>query len=284
VKQAGVYTILNLVTGRCYVGSSNHIPHRWDCHLSRLNNGKHANRALQTDWDALGADAFAWTVVERCETRDEAIRREQYHIDTTPDLYNAARRAGSGPPDGFKQSAEAKANVSRALKGRVVTWGAKVSESKRGKPMSALARAAHAVAMADPALRARMSVSGTGRQMPKWSEGRRAAQAVKCFTHTEESKAKMSASIRANLAEHPRVGVTPSAETRARMSAAQKGRIITVEARAKISATRKTRGIVMSAESREKWRQTRAGYQHSEETKAKMRDAWERRRLRKASA
>jgi len=282
VKQAGVYTILNLVTGKCYVGSSNNVAHRWECHLSRLNNGKHSLSALQSDWQRYGPDAFAWSLVEVCATRAEAIRREQYHIDTTPDLYNAARRAGSGPPDGFKASAETIEKMRAAMTGRVVTWGAKISAGKRGKPKTAEARAAHAAAMADPDVRARLSAAGKGRKMPSWSVERRAAS--RGFKHTAESKAKMSASMIVSRAVRQQVMPSPSAESNAKRSASLKGRIITAEHRAKISATRKERGIVMSAESREKWRATRAGYRHSEETKAKMSAAWIRRRAQKESA
>jgi len=118
MKQAGVYTILNLITGRCYVGSSLNVPKRLQYHLSQLNNGKHANAPLLADWVRYGTKAFSWNQVELCATRDEAIAAEQRHIDSTPNLYNMARRAGSGPRDGYRASDEAKRKMSEAMKGR----------------------------------------------------------------------------------------------------------------------------------------------------------------------
>ncbi len=139
MRQAGVYTILNLVTGRRYIGSSIDIPKRWGGHLSALNKGTNANLALQADWVKYGATAFSWNITERCDTRAEAIAAEQRHIDAHQDIYNAARRAGSGPPDGFKHTPETVARMSAALKGRKKSEAHKaaLSAAKRGKPCPA---------------------------------------------------------------------------------------------------------------------------------------------------
>jgi group I intron endonuclease len=47
---SGVYRILNLTTGQCYVGSAQDIYHRWRIHYGRLARGEH-NPKLQAAWD-----------------------------------------------------------------------------------------------------------------------------------------------------------------------------------------------------------------------------------------
>jgi len=136
MRQTGVYIILNLLNGRAYVGSSVHVPQRWREHLSALNLGKHANIALQSDWNQHGSRAFSWSQVEKSETRNDAIRAEQRHIDAHANLYNAARRAGSGPRDGFKHTPESRAKMSATKKGRPKSaeHRQKLGDSRRGVP------------------------------------------------------------------------------------------------------------------------------------------------------
>lgn len=87
-----------------------------------------------------------------------------------------------------------------------------------------------------------------------------------------EAKSKPSDETRAKLSA-ARKGKTASAETRAKMSAAQKGRVLSAEQRARMSAAQK--GRKFTDEHREKLRtcNKRRGFQHSEETKQKMREA-----------
>jgi len=174
----GVYSILNLVTGRCYVGSSVNVPQRWREHLSALTRGVHVNTDLQADWQRYGAKAFSWSLLEESSTRQDAISAEQSHIDSTPDLYNAARRAGSGPRDGFTHTDASKRKMSEAKKGRPKPegFGATVSAWKRGRP--------------NPA----QSVALTGRtHSPEHCEAIRISHVGK--SHTPETKAKISAAL-----------------------------------------------------------------------------------------
>jgi group I intron endonuclease len=175
----GVYTILNLVTGRCYVGSSADIASRWRIHLSALSREKHPNSALQADWTQYGVAAFSWTVSRECETRNEAILAEQHAIDSTPDLYNAARRAGSGPRDGFKHTEESRRRMSDAQKGKPksAAMRAKLSAAKKGKPCPA------------------QSAALRGRKLsPAHCESIRIGHLGK--KHTDEHKAYMSALLK----------------------------------------------------------------------------------------
>jgi len=87
---AGVYRILNLLTGMEYIGSSVKIARRLKAHLSQLNCGFNANRQLQADWNQHGREAFIFGVLEFVEStkdhssqelRDRVRRREQWWMD-----------------------------------------------------------------------------------------------------------------------------------------------------------------------------------------------------------
>lgn len=135
-RQPGAYVIRNLVNGREYIGSSVHVPQRWREHLSHLRLVAHPNRELQADWLKFGSKAFSWTVVKEC-SRNEAIACEQQMIDSaTVPLYNASRRAGSGPAPGYKHKQESIAKMSAALKGKPksLLHRARLGDSKRGVP------------------------------------------------------------------------------------------------------------------------------------------------------
>jgi group I intron endonuclease len=101
LPQAGIYCIRNLVNGRVYVGSSNHVRKRLTTHRSMLRAGRHDSPKLQNGWNAYGEEAFEFTVLETLPGSDEQlIRREQYWIDRlrasdAANGYNTAPVAGS---------------------------------------------------------------------------------------------------------------------------------------------------------------------------------------------
>jgi hypothetical protein len=54
-----VYVIINERTGRRYVGHTQHyVSERWTLHRSALRGNRHANAALQRDWNEYGESAF----------------------------------------------------------------------------------------------------------------------------------------------------------------------------------------------------------------------------------
>lgn len=70
-RPMGVYAIRNASSGRTLVGSSTDLPSILNRHRAQLRIGAHPNRDLQQDWNALGADAFAFEIIDRLEPRDE---------------------------------------------------------------------------------------------------------------------------------------------------------------------------------------------------------------------
>ena len=60
----GVYVVRNLVNGLALIGSSVNIPGMLNRQRFQLEMGGHANRALQKEWDALGASSFVFETLD----------------------------------------------------------------------------------------------------------------------------------------------------------------------------------------------------------------------------
>lgn len=70
---AGVYRIRNRVTGMAYVGSTVALEQRIKQHLRKLRRGVHANGRLQNAWQADGASAFVFGLLETTPATNEAL-------------------------------------------------------------------------------------------------------------------------------------------------------------------------------------------------------------------
>lgn len=201
---AGIYIIRNINDGKVYVGSAANISNRWSVHRRALNAGTHHSAKLQRAWAKHGWDAFAFEVVAIERDHEKRIALEQHFIDSN----NAATRGYNifpiaGSPSGYRHSDAAIAKISAANKGKKKPdgHGAKVSAARKGVAVSA-------------------------REVARLAE-------IRPRKHTAESRARMSAS---QIGNTNRKGVKSSAETRARQSAALKGKPKSEEARRNIAA------------------------------------------------
>lgn len=79
-KSVGIYCIENTTNGKKYIGLSRNIEQRWNEHRSKLCRGKHKNIYLQRAWNADGAGAFRFYIIELCSA-DVLSECEQYHIN-----------------------------------------------------------------------------------------------------------------------------------------------------------------------------------------------------------
>ena len=103
--KSGVYRILNIVTGKCYVGSATHIAGRWNKHRKRIKEKTHS-RKLQNALNKYGADNFEFSVLEYCEP-EECVVREQYWIDFLDSYKNGYNsRPFAESQFGFRHSTE----------------------------------------------------------------------------------------------------------------------------------------------------------------------------------
>jgi len=60
----GVFRVRNTHSGKSLVGAATNLPAMLNRQRAQLETGLHPNRALQADWNAFGADAFAFEVVD----------------------------------------------------------------------------------------------------------------------------------------------------------------------------------------------------------------------------
>ena len=93
----GIYKILNKITNKFYIGSSNNLKRRWMHHKTYLNNGYHTNVHLQNAWNKYGKEKFEFSIIEET-TEDLLLEREQHYLDIHKNkeiLYNISCIAGS---------------------------------------------------------------------------------------------------------------------------------------------------------------------------------------------
>lgn len=86
---SSVYAIINTVTNKLYVGSSNDTGARWADHRHELSRGIHHAPILQNAWNKYGPDVFVFRLLERVPPdRGVLLAAEQRWIDH----YHAADR------------------------------------------------------------------------------------------------------------------------------------------------------------------------------------------------
>lgn len=130
----GIYAIVNVLSGKAYVGSAIDIACRWYGHLHDLERGK-GQPKLQAAWNKYGPGVFRFVVLERV-ARDRAtlLNAEQGYIDTwgIPFGYNLRSVASSNL--GILWSAETRRRMSAASR---ITADALKARGYRPKPQSA---------------------------------------------------------------------------------------------------------------------------------------------------
>ena len=106
IGKAGVYRWINLLNGRCYIGSSVNLGRRLKGYFAIYFLESVINKGRSLICDALlknGYSNFSLEILEYCEI-SEVIKREQYYFDLLKPEYNILTKAGS--PLGRKHSEE----------------------------------------------------------------------------------------------------------------------------------------------------------------------------------
>jgi group I intron endonuclease len=92
--ESGIYKIINIKTGKCYVGSTKNFNIRWNQHLVNLKNGNHSSVKLQRSFDKHGEESFEFHIIEYVKyEKDLIIDKENYWIaqlDSKKNGYNIA--------------------------------------------------------------------------------------------------------------------------------------------------------------------------------------------------
>jgi group I intron endonuclease len=246
----GIYAIRNTCTGTVYVGSSVNVGSRLSAHRTDLRRGRHDNIHLQRAFDRDGEHSFSFhplAYIEVADLRDTEQRlldrlvgtRGCYNIGRDacastrglkmrPEVCARMSAAKRGKP-GHPCSAEARAKISLANRGRPSVWKGKnlpletrikISAAGKGKSISEKQkdklRQANLGKRASASTRAKMSEMRRGRKRPpfspEWRSNMAAAKRGKATgPHSAEWKANISAALRGRL------GHIPGQETRQKM-------------------------------------------------------------------
>lgn len=262
-----VYVIINTRNGKLYVGKANDPDKRWQGHL-RLPTDSPLYRAIRK----YGEEAFEFRIVERCASEAEAYVAEKRWVAalnsmTTGRGYNQ-NEGGMGSVNPSPETRE-KIRIANTGRRHTAATRAKLSAIVSGRPVSAETRAkkrANATGRThSEETRRKIGAAGKGRLLGD-EQRDRLSQYWKGRTRPKpspESRRRMReahlgkglslehcANISAGLKGKP-----CSSETRAKISATQKGRKtgpLSQEHRAKISAANK--GKVLSSDHRAKLR------------------------------
>lgn len=163
----GIYVIRNVISGRCYVGSSFNIERRFNAHRSLLKHGKHHSPSLQRAWDKYGSTAFEFGILEIVDGIDGLLAAEQKHIE----LLNAAdARLGYNvsPVAGTRRGVPQPDSVRK-----------KLSAERKGVPKSAETRA-------------KMALAAKARPPKSEEHRRKIAESVKKLMASPEQRAKQA--------------------------------------------------------------------------------------------
>ena len=115
-----IYAIVNEANGKCYVGSTVRLNHRYCSHLSDLRRGVHRSTKLMRAWLKYGPNVFWFVVLESCCASD-LMEREKFWIDTLQAVragYNA--RLVPHTNLGYVASDETRQKISAAKRGRSI--------------------------------------------------------------------------------------------------------------------------------------------------------------------
>ena len=149
----GIYEILNIITGKSYIGQAVNIEKRLKNHKDQLKKGNHSNTHLQHSHDKYGIGVFDFRIIEEC-CEDDLDEKEKEWISAagyeTGKCFNL-REGGNGGRlseytkqkikiimTGKKQSLAHRENMSTSHKGKVLSEDhkLKLSEAAKGRIMS----------------------------------------------------------------------------------------------------------------------------------------------------
>jgi group I intron endonuclease len=217
--KTGIYAIIQIVTGRTYVGQAVDIARRWRDHRAALRAQRHRNAYLQRTWDKYGLECFAFVVVEECGI-EQLTEREQFWLD---------RFRESSPSFNFGQCADAPRR------------GVPLTEEHRARIGTAHLGKTRGPLSAEHRAKIKANHGTKGRKLPPLSTEHRANLSAALKGKQSSLGRKLSEETRAKIgaAHRGKKGTPHSAETRAKLRALHLGRKRgpqSAEHKAKISA------------------------------------------------
>ena len=131
-RKSCVYKIINVVSGKFYIGSTIDFEDRKRYHLSRLSNGKHPNPYLQFAFNKHGENAFSFIILEETKPKFLRSKEDEYLIK----LRSYDREVGYNleiQSNTKRHSLETRRKISESLKKHPVSDEAKLKMSKAKK-------------------------------------------------------------------------------------------------------------------------------------------------------
>jgi group I intron endonuclease len=239
---SGVYVIVNVLSGRRYVGSSEDVLGRWYGHLRALRRGKHSNRYLQNSWKSHTPFDFSLGLLEAVEDEGRLLSREQHWLDhykQTGAVYNVALSTSS-PMKGRKHAEETlvvlrenaiRLNQDPVFRAQRALRSAGENNPMFGRTHTSEARASIGRAQKDrevsPTVRAGRSARMKGNQYRKGKFHRletRQQMSISQKRAGADPVLRQKRSARMKGPNHPNYGKHPPKETRAKMSKSAKAR------------------------------------------------------------
>jgi group I intron endonuclease len=222
--QPGIYKISNLITKKCYIGSTTSLRRRYYEHFSDLKLNQHHSSKLQRSYNKHGKSQFIFEVLLYCE-KSLLLLYEQKAIevfDAYTNGYNEAPKAGS--PLGRPAPSE-------ETRRKISLWhtGKKHTEEHIAKFRLAMVGKKHTQEHIDKCVQAKLGTKQSAETKLKISAS------VKGKPKSEEHKQKISA------AKLGKTIKSPSKEHREKLSivAKSQNRAISPEQQAKMQAGRK---------------------------------------------
>lgn len=73
----GIFQIRNLANEKVFVAAGVNLQGLINRHRFALEQGAHASTELQSDWNQLGSDSFAFEILDQMEPRDDASQSKR---------------------------------------------------------------------------------------------------------------------------------------------------------------------------------------------------------------
>lgn len=133
--KSGIYSIINLIDGKKYIGQSKSLTTRWRQHKSDLKYNRHKNKHLQNAVDCYGIENFGYKILEECpiELRDEKERYWINYFNTVDRQYGYNNESGGNLLKTFSE--ESRRKMSENAKKRTLSEETKrkIGEASKGK-------------------------------------------------------------------------------------------------------------------------------------------------------
>jgi len=83
----GIFQILNLRNDKVFIGSTPNLDAVFNRHKFQLDAGNHPSKMLQTDWNEIGGENFAFEILEELPLRDDPKYDYSSDLETLEDLW-----------------------------------------------------------------------------------------------------------------------------------------------------------------------------------------------------